>query len=61
MTLRRGRGLARSYGLMDQQQLTGAVRQSRRLLIRFQQHPLYTEMNAADQRLHEVPYSRPTP
>jgi ATP-dependent helicase/nuclease subunit A len=54
------RARARSYGLTDQQQLTDAVRQSRRLLTRFQQHPLFTEMNTADQRLHEVPYSRPT-
>jgi ATP-dependent helicase/nuclease subunit A len=53
------RARARSYGLTDQQQLTDAVRQSRRLLTRFQQHPLFTEMNTAEQRLHEVPYSCP--
>jgi ATP-dependent helicase/nuclease subunit A len=54
------RAQARSYGLTDQQQLTDAVRRSRGLLTRFWQHPLYSEMDDADQRLHEVPYSRTT-
>ena len=35
-----------------------AVRQSQLLLRRFQLHPLYTEMEGADRRLAEVPYSR---
>ncbi|MGA9348020.1 MAG: UvrD-helicase domain-containing protein [Anaerolineae bacterium] len=48
---------ARGYGLTDRGQLADAVRQSRRLLLRFQAHPLYWEMDSADRRLHEVPYS----
>ncbi len=48
---------AREYGLTDARQLADAVRQSRRLLRRFQAHPLCREMDTADRRLHEVPYS----
>jgi len=48
---------ARAYGVTDAQQLDDAVHQSQRLLLRFQGHPLYQEMNDADRRLHEVPYS----
>jgi ATP-dependent helicase/nuclease subunit A len=51
------RARARSYGLTDHRQLDDASRQSRRLLLRFRAHPLYQEMNDADSRLHEVPYS----
>jgi ATP-dependent helicase/nuclease subunit A len=51
---------AREYGLADPRQLAHAVRQSRRLLLRFGEHPLYAEMNSAQRRLHEVPYSRVT-
>jgi ATP-dependent exoDNAse (exonuclease V) beta subunit len=48
---------ARGYGIADARQLADAIRQSRRLLLRFQTHPLYREMDQADRRLHEVPYS----
>jgi ATP-dependent exoDNAse (exonuclease V) beta subunit len=48
---------ARGYGLGDRQQLDDAIRESRRLLLRFRAHPLYREMDTADRRLHEVPYS----
>jgi ATP-dependent helicase/nuclease subunit A len=48
---------ARGYGLTDPRQLADAVRQSQRLLARFQSHPLFREMNTAERRLHEVPYS----
>ena len=48
---------ARAYGVTDGRQLEDAVRQSERLLSRFQSHPLYQEMNGAERRLHEVPYS----
>ena len=48
---------ARGYGITDAQELDNAVRQSRRLLLRFQADPLYQEMDRADRRLHEVPYS----
>jgi ATP-dependent helicase/nuclease subunit A len=54
------RARARSYGLTDHRQLADAVRRSRRLLTRFWQHPLYSEMDDAAQRLNEVPYSRIT-
>lgn len=47
----------RSYGLTDAQQLAGAVRASRKLLLRFKEHPLHAEMANAERRLHEVPYS----
>jgi ATP-dependent helicase/nuclease subunit A len=48
---------AREYGLTDRRQLDDAVRQARQLLRRFRSHPLFTEMDRADRRLHEVPYS----
>ncbi|MBL7183284.1 MAG: hypothetical protein ISS50_02415, partial [Anaerolineae bacterium] len=48
---------ARGHGITDPRELADAVRQSQRLLVRFQAHPLCQEMDAADQRLHEVPYS----
>jgi ATP-dependent exoDNAse (exonuclease V) beta subunit len=48
---------ARAYGVTDARQLADAVRHSQRMLLRFHSHPLYREMNGADQRLHEVPYS----
>ncbi|MGD9406027.1 MAG: 3'-5' exonuclease, partial [Anaerolineae bacterium] len=52
-----GEARARGYGITDSQQLVDAMRRSRQLLVRFRVHPLYNEMNRADQRLHEVPYS----
>jgi ATP-dependent exoDNAse (exonuclease V) beta subunit len=48
---------ARAYGLTDRRQLEDAMRHSRRLLLRFRAHPLYQEMDVAERRLHEVPYS----
>jgi hypothetical protein len=48
---------ARGYGIADARQLADAIRQSRRLLLRFQAHALYCQMDQADRRLHEVPYS----
>ncbi|MFN2273009.1 MAG: UvrD-helicase domain-containing protein [Anaerolineae bacterium] len=50
---------AQAYGVTDAQQLDDAIRQCQRLLLRFSSHPLYREMNDADRRLHEVPYSLP--
>jgi ATP-dependent exoDNAse (exonuclease V) beta subunit len=47
----------REYGLTDARQLADAKRQSRRLLLRFREHRLFEEMDGADRRLHEVPYS----
>jgi len=47
----------RSYGLTDADQLIDAVREGRKLLLRFEAHPLHAEMAGAVRRLHEVPYS----
>jgi len=47
---------ARSHGITDGRQLRDAINRSRRLLLRFQDHPLCQEMDDADRRLHEVPY-----
>jgi len=52
------RARARGYGIADAGQLSDAVDQSRQLLQRFRDHPLYLEMDGAERRLHEVPYSR---
>jgi ATP-dependent exoDNAse (exonuclease V) beta subunit len=43
-------------GLTDHGEITAAMAETRRLLARFQQHPLYTQVNAAE-RHHELPYS----
>ncbi len=50
--------LLRGLGLTDPRQVQDAVARSRRMLQRFRGHPLFTEMDTADQRLHEVPYTR---
>lgn len=44
-------------GLTDACQLTDAMRKSSELLQRFRMHDLYHEMQSAERRLHEVPYS----
>jgi ATP-dependent helicase/nuclease subunit A len=43
-------------GLTDHGEITAAMSEARRLLARFQQHPLYAELNTAE-RHHELPYS----
>jgi len=48
---------AREYGITDRRQLADAANQSRRILLRFQKHPLCREMETAEQLVHEVPYS----
>ena len=48
---------AQVLGLLDAQRLGDAVRKTSLLLRRFQEHPLYAEMAAAERRLHEVPYT----
>lgn len=48
---------AREYGITDSQQLGHAQAETARLLHRFQQHPLFQEIAAAQQRRHEIPYS----
>jgi len=52
-----GEARARGYGITDGRQAADAVQRSRQLLLRFRAHSLYEEMDRADQRLHEVPYS----
>ncbi|MBI5878773.1 MAG: UvrD-helicase domain-containing protein [Chloroflexi bacterium] len=46
---------ALSAGLIDPAEITDTINVARRLLERFQAHPLFAEMDAA-QRLHELPY-----
>jgi ATP-dependent helicase/nuclease subunit A len=48
---------ARGYGLTDPQQLADAAHGTRLLLARFRAHALHADMDGADLRLHEVPYS----
>jgi ATP-dependent exoDNAse (exonuclease V) beta subunit len=50
------RPFALEAGLTDQTSIQTALRRVARLLTRFQSHPLYAEMSAAE-RHHEVPYS----
>ncbi|HUW15065.1 MAG TPA: hypothetical protein VM537_35430, partial [Anaerolineae bacterium] len=49
---------AREYGIANLEQLADAARRTRKLLTRFQADALFEEMDGADRRLHEVPYSR---
>ncbi len=49
---------ARQHGIADSAQLKDAASQSKKLLRRFREHELYEEMNGAELRQHEVPYSR---
>jgi ATP-dependent exoDNAse (exonuclease V) beta subunit len=51
------RARARAHGIIDSGELTAAVDQSRLLLARFRNHPRFQEMDSAERRLHEVPYS----
>jgi len=48
---------ARGYGITDIRQLDDAARKSQGLLQRFRAHALFIEMDSAQRRLHEVPYS----
>lgn len=48
----------REYGLADQQRIADAARKTRTLLLRLQHAPIFGEMAAATQRLHELPYAR---
>jgi hypothetical protein len=50
------RPYALEAGLTDETEIAEAIAEACRLLARFQAHPLYAEMSAAD-RYHEVPYS----
>ena len=48
---------ARGHGIADAGRLDDAARRVRRLLLRFKAHSLFSEMDTAARRLHEVPYS----
>lgn len=48
---------ARGYGLLDHVQLRDAAQRIANLLQRFKRDSLFAEMDAAERRLHEVPYS----
>jgi ATP-dependent exoDNAse (exonuclease V) beta subunit len=48
---------AREHGITDLRQCHDATKRAEKLLWRFQAHPLCAEMEAAERRLHEVPYS----
>ena len=47
---------AQMGGLFDEGLLRKAIHEAEGLLQRFRQHPLYTEMNTALERQHEVPF-----
>lgn len=47
---------AQMSGLLEERILHQAIHEAEALLKRFQQHPLYTEMNMALERQHEVPF-----
>jgi len=48
---------ARELGLLDNARLGDAIGRAETLLRRLKAHPLFTELEAAERRLHEVPYS----
>ncbi len=51
------RAEAQTLGLVEPRQIEDALNRAGRILVRFAAHPLYSEMNSSDQRLHEVPYA----
>ena len=51
------RARARHYGLSDRRLLQQAAQRTANLLHRLQSHVLYAEVEGAERRLHEVPYS----
>jgi ATP-dependent helicase/nuclease subunit A len=51
------RSRARAKGLVDCHQVAGAGRRSYRLLRQLHRHPLFEELDTAERRLHEVPFS----
>ncbi len=48
---------AQGCGLTDEREIRNALQRARRILTRLQGTTLYSRMVAADERLHEVPYS----
>ena len=53
--------LALEAGLIDADQRRRAVTESEKLLIRLEEHPILNEIEDAEERYHELPYSRPHP
>lgn len=47
---------ARGLGVTDKRELRGGVSRAKRMLRRFQQHRLWTEIDTASVRQHETPY-----
>ncbi len=52
---------ALSHGLIDPGQRGRAVQEAEKLLGRFRKHDVHLEIEAAFERMHEVPYIRPHP
>jgi hypothetical protein len=50
------RANARGHGLVDGPRLDDAVHRTRRPLTQLRRHPLYAEIDAADERHHELPF-----
>jgi ATP-dependent exoDNAse (exonuclease V) beta subunit len=46
-------------GLADAKQRSRALAEAAKLLIRFREHTLWQEINAATERYHELPFTRP--
>jgi ATP-dependent helicase/nuclease subunit A len=51
------RARARAKGLVDRHQVAHAMRRTHRLLMQLRNNPLFEYLDAAEQRLHEVPYA----
>jgi len=50
---------ALAQGLIDPGQRERAIREAEKLLGRFREHNVYLEIDAASERMHEIPYTRP--
>jgi ATP-dependent helicase/nuclease subunit A len=52
---------ALAHGLIDPGQRERAIREAEKLLGRFREHDVFLEIDAASERMHEIPYTRPHP
>ena len=50
---------ALAHGLIEPGQRERAIRDAEKLLGRFREHNVYLEIDAASERMHEIPYTRP--
>ncbi|MBE9479771.1 MAG: hypothetical protein IMY80_07380, partial [Chloroflexi bacterium] len=48
-------------GLIDPGQRERAISEAEKLLGRFREHDVFLEIDAASERMHEIPYTRPHP